>query len=203
MTQMSDLHEDLVLSRRRNPPRSWRGCALAREVHDVRVLVGILASLLLIGCVIPPAIDSTREDAGVNSPPAILLVNGDQQALPEPGPVSFEQGRTAGNLNITLIDTDLRDTLYVRIFVDYNLPDRLDARVRCTAAPGVTAVRNTTCILSTLCAEPDIGVQRHMTVVVFDRLPLENGEDPAFQAMPPGGLSTNRFYFLNCLPAPT
>jgi hypothetical protein len=172
-------------------------------VHDAAVLVGILASLLLIGCVIPPAIDSTREDAGVNSPPAIVRVNSDQQALPEPGPVSFEQGRTAGDLNISLIDTDLRDTLYVRIFVDYNLPDRLDARVRCMAPPGVTATRNATCILSTLCAEGDIGVQRHMTIVVFDRMPLENGEEPAFQAVPSGGLSTSRFYFLNCLPAPT
>jgi hypothetical protein len=176
---------------------------VARAVHDAPVLVGILASLLLIGCLIPPAIEVEKQDAGTNSPPAILSVTSDQQALPDPGPVSFEQGRTAGSLGLSLIDTDLRDTLFVRIFVDYNLPNRLDARVRCQAPPSTNAMRTTTCILSTLCTDDDIGVQRSMTIVVFDRPLLENGEDPPFQAMPPGGLSTSRFYFLQCLPAPT
>jgi hypothetical protein len=32
---------------------------------------------------------------------------------------------------------------------------------------------------------------------VFDREPIEGG-DPPFQAMTAGGLSTNRFYFLEC-----
>src|SRR5688572_27518470 len=115
MTQMSDLDDNLLVPPQRNRWRSWEGSPLARGVHDVCLLVGILASLSLNGCVIPPAIDLEKQDAGVNSPPAILAVTGDQQALPEPGPVSFEQGRTAGNLNVSLIDTDLRDTLYVRI----------------------------------------------------------------------------------------
>jgi hypothetical protein len=200
MTKMSDLHVDVGLAPHRNLAKSWRGSRLARAVHDGRVLVGILAALLLIGCVIPPAIELEAQDAGTNSPPAILSVASDQQVLPEPGPVSFNQGRTAGSLNVSLIDTDLRDTLYVRIFVDYNLPNRLDARVRCQAPPSMNAMRSTTCILSTLCTDDDIGVQRHMTIVVFDRPLLENGEDPPFQAMQPGGLTTSRSYFLNCLP---
>jgi hypothetical protein len=167
-------------------------------VHDGGVIVRILASLCLVGCVIPPSLEVDKQDAGINSPPAILSVTSDKQALPEPGPVSFVAGRTAGNLSVSLIDTDLRDQLYVRIFVDYNLPDRLDARVRCTAPPSTNAMRTATCILTTLCLDEDIGVQRSMTIVVFDRLPLENGEDPPYQAMPPGGLSTSRFYFLKC-----
>lgn len=200
MTQMSDLHVGVSRPSLRNMARSWRGSRLARVVHDTRVLVGILAALLLIGCVIPPAIGLEAQDAGTNSPPAILSVTSDQQALPEPGPVSFNQGRTAGSLSVSLIDTDVRDTLYVRIFIDYNLPNRLDARVRCQAPPSMNATRSTTCILSTLCTDDDIGVQRHMTIMVFDRPLLENGEDPPFQAMQPGGLATGRFYFLNCLP---
>ncbi|HET9625444.1 MAG TPA: hypothetical protein VFP84_28950 [Kofleriaceae bacterium] len=159
----------------------------------------MLPTLALVGCVIPPSL-SIGEDAGINSPPAVLSVAGDQQALPEPGPVTFDVGRTAGNLSVSMIDTDVTDTLYVRIFVDYNTPNRLDARVRCPPSSTGTAQRTVTCNLSTLCTDDDVNVQRNMTVVVFDREPLEDGSDPAFQALPAGGLSTSRFYFLRCQP---
>ena len=43
----------------------------------------------------------------------------------------------------------------------------------------------------------DDGQTRNLTAVVFDRIPLETGK-PAFQAMPDGGLSTSRFFFVNC-----
>jgi hypothetical protein len=154
---------------------------------------------MLVGCVIPPSL-SIGDDAAVNSPPAIMSVTSDQQALPEPGPVLFDEGRTAGSLNVSVIDTDLLDTLYVRIFVDYNLPDRLDARVRCPPASSTTPIRTVTCNLTNLCMDADVGAQRNMTIVVFDRQPLEDGTEPPFQAMQPGGLSTSRFYFLKCQP---
>ena len=160
----------------------------------------------MAACVIPPSLSadgSQNQDAGVNSPPAILSVTSDQQALEEPGPVVFEMGATAGELSVTLIDTDASDTLYVRIFVDYNLPNRLDARARCEASAG-TVKRTATCKLNALCLAEDIGVQRAMTVVVFDRQPLAPGEgEPAFQAVPDPGLSTSRFYFLRCQPPQT
>jgi hypothetical protein len=196
---------------------------MARTVHDISSIVRILAPLRVTrlaigslvgaaalmglaglgGCLIPPQIEVAIEDARTNSPPAITGVTSDRQALPEPGPVRFEQGRTAGTLTVSLVDTDLGDTLYVRIFVDYNLPNRLDARVRCMAPPSTDATRTTSCILSTLCTDDDIGVQRVMTIMVFDRQLLENGEDPAFQAMLPGGMSTSRVYFLTCQPKPS
>jgi hypothetical protein len=201
MTQMSEMHDDRAPASRANYPHFLGGSGVARWVQDQGVLVGVLASLLLIGCVIPPSLEVDKQDAGVNSPPAILSVTSDQQALPEPGPVLFAQGRTAGTLSLSLIDTDVSDTLYVRIFVDYNTPNRLDARVRCAALPGGDPMRSASCILSTLCTDDDLGVQRNMTVVVFDRQPLEGGQDPPFQAMPEGGLSTSRFYFLKCQPA--
>lgn len=158
---------------------------------------------MLVGCVIPPSL-TISEDAGINSPPAILSVISDQQALPEPGPVVFDVGPTAGDLSVSLIDTDTQDTLYVRIFVDYNLPNQLDARAKCTAPPNMKPNRTATCHLNALCQANDIGVQRSMTIVVFDREPLDPGQgDPPFQAMPPGGLSTSRFYFLKCQPGQT
>jgi hypothetical protein len=158
---------------------------------------------LLIGCVIPPSLEVDNGDAAVNSPPAIMSVTSDQQALAEPGPVLFDMGATAGDLNLSLIDTDTQDTLYVRIFVDYNSPNRLDARARCTAPPSTSASRTATCKLNSLCVMEDLGVLRNMTIVVFDREPLPPGDvEPPFQAMPPGGQSTSRFYFLKCQPTP-
>jgi hypothetical protein len=160
----------------------------------------MLAMWMFAGCVIPPSL-TIGEDAGVNAPPAILAVTSDQQALPEPGPVLFDIGSSAGDLSISLIETDLRDELYVRIFVDYNLPNRLDARSKCAAPPNMTPTRTATCPLNSLCLMDDLGVQRNMTIVVFDREPIDSGEgDPPFQEMPAGGLSTSRFYFLKCQP---
>lgn len=179
---------------------------MARAVHEVGALVkplAIIPALLLVGCVIPPSLEVDTEDAGVNSPPAIVLVTSDQSALPEPGPVSFDKGPTAGSLSISLVDTDVADTLFVRVFVDYNLPDRLPARSTCTATPNGQPMRTATCGLSSLCAQPDLGVQRSMTIVVFDRPLLDNDVEPAFQAMQPGGLSTSRFYYLKCQPPQT
>ena len=50
----------------------------------------------------------------------------------------------------------------------------------------------------------DLGVQRNMTIVVFDRELLPPGDgDPPFQAMTQGGLSASRFYFLKCQPPQT
>jgi hypothetical protein len=158
--------------------------------------------LLLVGCVIPPSLEIDSNDASVNSPPIIQSVAGDQSPLPEPGPVSFERGPTAGNLSLSLLDTDVADTLYVRIFVDYNLPDRLPPRSTCTAAPNGMPTRTATCGLTSLCAQVDLGVQRTMTIVVFDRMPLDRGS-PEFQDVPVPGRLSSRTYFLKCVPPQT
>jgi hypothetical protein len=160
----------------------------------------VIMTMFLIGCVIPPSL-SIGEDAGVNSPPAIMLVTSDQQVLSEPGPVRFNQ-QTMDTLSLSLVDTDLQDTLYVGVYVDYNQPSRLAARSKCTAPPSTNAGRTATCRLNSLCVDADVGVVRNMTIVVFDRPPDDTGAgDPPFQQMAPGGLSTSRFYFLKCEPA--
>lgn len=153
--------------------------------------------LTLGGCVIPPSLSPETDAGTTNSPPAILEVTSDQLALAEPGPVFIERGEMAGNVSVKLIDTDLGDTLFVRMFIDYNMPERLPPRVACTAAPTMKPERTATCNMSGLCVTPDIGVRRNMTIVVFDRKPDDFGVDP--QAMKEaGGLLTNRFYFVQC-----
>jgi hypothetical protein len=201
MTRMSEPHAVRSPRLQRKPLQSQARSRVAYGLHasGAPVVLAVVAMSMLASCVIPPSLE-VGEDAGVNAPPAIVAVTSEQQALPEPGPVLFDKGRTAGTLTVSLLDVDVTDTLYVRIFVDYNQPDRLDARVRCPDSATSTATRTVTCNLTTLCTDTDIGVQRNMTIVVFDRKPLEDGSEPAFQAMPPGGLSTSRFYFLKCQP---
>ncbi len=177
---------------------------VAHGVHEVWWLVVRMlfaGSLVLGGCVIPPSLSVGNEDAGVNSPPAILAVRTDQQELPEPGPVIFDRGPTAGLVSATLLDTDLEDTLYVHVFVDYTVADPKPPRVTCTAPPPTprTAQRSVSCNMTPLCQVGEVGLAEalDMTIVVFDREPLESGT-PAYQAMPPGGLKTSLFYFLKC-----
>jgi hypothetical protein len=146
--------------------------------------------------VIPPDLSVAKQDAGVNSPPAILNIRTDDQELPEPGPVIFDRG--TGTFNAELIDTDLNDELYVRVFVDYTVANPTAPRVLCTAPANGKPTRTVLCNTSALCLTADVGQQRNMQVLVFDRQPLEVG-DPPFQAMPGGGLATGRFYFLQCV----
>jgi len=201
MTRMSDVIAIRDCASKRKSLESWAWRGLARSVHACSsAMVVLIAMSISGGCVIPPSL-SISEDAGVNSPPAITSVTSDQQALLEPGPVRFNL-QTMDTLNLSLIDTDATDTLYVGIYIDYNQPNRLAARSKCTAPPSATAVRQATCRLNSLCVDADVGVQRDMTIVVFDRPPDETGAgDPPFQAMSPDGLSTSRFYFLKCEPA--
>ena len=201
MTQMSEpdvvSHPELAA----NPARSQGEVRLAQRLHGWRELV--VCRLLLVpalacgGCVIPPSLSVGTEDAGVNSPPAILAVRSDTQELPEPGPVLLDRGETAGSLSLTLLDTDLADTLYVRMFLDYTVTAADPARVTCTSpAPMPNAPQRTvSCDATSLC--PATGTDFNLSIVVFDREPLESGTPP-YQAMPPGGLKTSVFYFLKC-----
>jgi hypothetical protein len=161
----------------------------------------IVLCATLVGCVIPP---SLRVDEETNSPPVITSVTGDRTALADPGPVILEQGSTSTNLLLTLLDTDVRDDLHVRLFVDYNAPDRLPPRVACEVPHNDTnpqAERTATCNASSLCMTADIGVQRNLMVFVSDRPPPDFSADP--QAVPAPGLSSYRFYFLRCQPPQT
>src|ERR1700712_4868104 len=107
MTRMSQPHATKPSDPAANPARSWRGSPMARRVHEAVTLVYAVAPIAMLtlgGCVIPPSLQVDNQDAGVNSPPAILGVTSDLQALPEPGPVLFDRGASAGNLSLSLID---------------------------------------------------------------------------------------------------
>lgn len=174
---------------------------MVHRVHGGGAQVRLLGFLLIpsAGCVLPPSLDVDTSDGGVNSPPAITAVRSDEQELPEPGPVNFETGINAGTMSISLVDTDVADTLYVNLFVDYFVAEPTPPRATCTAAPTGTSQRTVSCDLTALCTEFDVQHPgRFLTVQVFDRELAESGA-PRFKLMKgQGGLSTSRSYLLNC-----
>jgi hypothetical protein len=224
MTQMSESNPDDTLERDVNPARSLDRSALARTLHDlarVRAWVAIklrtafggaarptfaglaielagLAIAFASGCVIPPSLSVDSQDAGVNSPPAIVSVFADQTPLFESDSPVFARG--AGQLSVSLLDTDLDDTLFVRVYVNYTIKTPTPSRASCTAAPNHSPSRSCTANLQGLCMPGDVGVATplDMTVLVFDRELLDEGT-PVFQAMPNGGLTTSKFFHLSCV----
>ncbi len=204
MTKMSDIHRPNPLMAAGNPSGSQARPRVARSVHEGRVSVvrpitvtGVTLGLLALvgGCVIPPSLSVDNQDAGVNSPPAILSVRTDQEELAEPGPLAYPRG--PGMLSLTLLDTDVDDRLFVRLFVDYTIPDPTAPRSTCTAAATGTPTRTTTCDLGALCQTADVGQTRLLNLAVFDREVLEVGTPP-FRAMDTGGQTTSRTYELQC-----
>ena len=195
MTQMSEPRIGPAAAAHSNCARR-RVCApLARSLHARRAIRVLALAMMFSGCVIPPSLSVDTADAGLNSPPSIVSVRADGVELPEYSTVNFEKG--IGTLNLTVYDTDLDDTLYPKVFVDYTFDGPTPPRSNCNAASGNTVMRSSTCDLGGLCQDTDIGQQRTMQVLVFDRQVLDVGT-PIFQAMPPGGLSTSRTFTLIC-----
>lgn len=188
--------ETLAVAPNRAKPR--RSTALARRVQRYRAIVLGLLTLVVAGCIIPPSLSVEKQDASVNSPPGILKVVADTTALTEAQTVMFTMG-TQSQLVLSLIDTDLNDTLTARVFVNYTLANPTPPRSQCAAPPNGAAVRaDVSCPLIALCQTADLGKTQDMTVVVFDRM-LDNSVPPVFQYDGPDGQSASKFFHLQCM----
>ncbi|MFT3699760.1 MAG: hypothetical protein QM831_41820 [Kofleriaceae bacterium] len=150
-----------------------------------------------MGCIIPPSLSVDVQDAGVDSPPSIYKVTSDMQELVEPGPVTFATAPNAQDqtVTLTLLDTDVDDALYARVYFDYTLQNPTAPRSICpTAASNGTAYRTTTCSLANLCLQSDAQITHLVEIVVFDREPIDTSK-----TIPAGGQSTTRTYQVNCV----
>lgn len=199
MTEMSERRCAQARPAASRQLKSLTGSALARRVHaSCSPVRPALPLVLLAGCIIPPSL-STGED-GVekqNSPPMIRAVSTDAEKLFEPGPMALTKGQ--GTIRFELLDTDVDDVLVVGVFIGYDVDDPKPARAQCTAPPTDQPERSLTCSASAICQSMDTGSRLHMTTVVFDRELAESGE-PRFQAMKDDkGLSTSRFFFVDCM----
>ncbi len=200
MTKMSEPHCAPAGRAASKPSQSLEGSALARRVHASRSPVRYaLPLVLLAGCIIPPSLSTGEDEEKQNSPPMIVAVSTDAEKLFEPGPMALTKGQ--GTIRFDLLDTDVADVLVVGVFIGYDVDDPKPARAQCTAPPTGEPERSVTCSASAVCQSMDGGAQLHMTAVVFDRELAESGE-PRFQAMKDElGLSTSRFFFVECTDA--
>ena len=200
MTPMSESERAVITGACANSASPHARTRLARALHHRARVWAIVTSGLLAGCIIPPSLSvDEHQDAGIDSPPSITSLRADLLELVEPGPYLFPtapdaQGET---LNLTLLDTDVDDALYVRIYVDYMVSIPTAPRSTCSAVANGSAVRTTTCSLAALCLQTDPSGPHLMEVVVFDRQPLDGGS-PMFKAIPAGGQSTTRTFQLGC-----
>jgi hypothetical protein len=200
MTWMSESRclETVAVASNRAKPRRSR--ALARRVQRSRAVlfVPLAISLGAAGCIIPPSLSVEKQDASVNSPPAILKVVADTTPLAEAQTVTFVMG-TQSQLVLSLVDTDLNETLTARVFVNYTIANPTPPRSQCAAPPNGAAVRaDALCSLIALCETADIGKTQDMTVVVFDKM-LDDSVPPVFQYDGPDGLSASKFFHLQCM----
>lgn len=189
MTPMSEPHT--------TNPRTVEQLRVARPVHGWGVL-RLWALAMFTGCVIPPSLSADTTDAGANSAPVIVSVRADLVEFPQYSTLVFERGANAGTLNLTLHDTDLDDTLFVRIFVDYFANNPKPPRSTCETA-GRTVERTATCRMEGVCQAEDVGADPLpiLQVFVFDRK-YEQDLPPLYQGMAPGGLSSSMTFFLRC-----
>lgn len=174
---------------------------MARCVH-------ILAMSMIAGttaCVVPPPLALDQPDAALNGAPSLVSVRlaDGKEVVEPPGAVDLQIG--ADNATVTVYDSDLTDTLYVQIFVDYDPANSTPARSRCSAAPSPTgaAERTASCPMVAVCGADDTATNPHRLLIeVYDREPQIDGT-PVFRAVPAPGIADPRWFTLNCLAATT
>lgn len=195
MTRMSGPERAVPRTAPANRASRLGSHAVARALH-------VAVAAAMTGCIFPPTLSVDNQDAGIDSPPAITSVRSNTQELLEPGPVEFAAFPTAQSVDLTLIDSDVQDTLYVRVFVNYFVSAPTSPVATCTAAPTGTPIRTISCDLTGLCSQAnEINNQDlWMEIVVFDR-PVQDSGTPLYKAISSDGLSTDRTYQLLCLPS--
>ena len=149
----------------------------------MQVAVSAVAAGLSGACLIPPDLEPATGDAGPSATPVILSAQPTEFDFP--GPVVFERGDSR-ILSLEVEDGDRGDTLYVRLYIDYNrLPTSAPTPYveECQAAPIDSAVRLIECDTNTICNSVDTN-QHVLEAMVTDR-PFILDSDPAAEGQLP------------------
>jgi len=162
------------------------------------VLLQLVAMVILVGC---ERTQPDWPDAAPNAAPAIISVTAGDVELAPYSAATFETGPAAGTLTLTLYDTDLDETLFVSVFVNYNVPAPTPPRSTAHVSDR-SVVRTVSVSMEGVCTTAEVGADPLplLQVYVFDREVIRDLEPP-YQGMPPGGLSASQTFFLRCVAA--
>lgn len=135
------------------------------------------------GCIFPTNLEVSSGDAGPSSPP-IIVSAGPADDFRFPGPIILDRQDTR-TLSLNVIDNDIDDVIFVRLYVDYGRPNPEPAFAECQAAPTGEATRVLACPVNSLCNPiGDSDTSNHfLEAMVVDREFLADS-DPAAEGQP-------------------
>lgn len=183
----------------------------ARQVAQTlltRVMMRVLTIALpalgaAAGCVIPPPLDLEQSDSGINASP-VILSSGPAPEFSFPGRLIVEHNDTR-RLTLTLSDADVNDTLHVRIYRDYGIPEQTNFVGSCTFPPSGNATRVGECGTQSFCTglEPTDQSDKFLEAMVADRTFLDESDpagegQPAYRRLPAGAAFSFRSWVMRC-----
>jgi hypothetical protein len=157
--------------------------------------MSLAIAIPLTGCVVPIPADVEQSDGGTNSAPVILSSTPSMPGF-DPISVTMPQMRS-----ITVKDNDIGDTIYVRVFRDYQLGPQgplNDQSVTNDPVNG-TAIRVISLPTDTWCNAATLGDQHVFDVMVADR-PFDSNPatKPEYRALPPDAEYSIRSWVATC-----
>ena len=163
------------------------GYGMASRLHRLGKLVLSLIAAGFAGasaaCIIPPSLEVEVSDAGFS---AIPVIRSAASPFEFPGPFTVSRDAADVTISLTLRDNDLDDTLFVRLFLDYDPQSGAGLLSDCVAAPTGERDRVLGCPASTVCNLIEVGdTSLHsLEAMVTDR-PWLTADDPDAVDQPP------------------
>lgn len=172
------------------PPLVWR----LLHLRPMGLLTIACLALVLAGCIVPLPYEEVADGgAGADYPPVIV---GATPAMP--GPLTITRG-VVETYTIDVKDKDVDDTLYVRVFRDYDPVLRPFPLITIPVPPGGAAVRHVNVANGTFCVGAvEDGVALFFDVVVADRPFLDPPANPPYQAVPEGAEKSRMTWVAVC-----
>lgn len=172
---------------------------MARQLLQIGVMVSVLAlaSLDLTACVIPLPFEETQDAGGpANAPPEILVSSADPSMLEQQ---TIETGASARIFKVTVRDNDAEDTLYLRVFRNYDVaPDSAVSEITINKPLEGTSDRIFEINTNTWCTG-QVGADAIVfEVVVTDRKFRPLDEEPLFRATEPGAGVARSYWIGRC-----
>jgi hypothetical protein len=153
-----------------------------------------------VGCVVPVPLELETADAGRTAQPE--FVSAAPSEFEFPGPLLLDHGDQR-RMTLTLRDQDLADTIYVRMFVDYDLPNQTGFVSDCVAVPSSALTRIADCSMAAVCNGVTDTDKHLLEAMVSDREFLSTGDpramgQDAFREVPFDAATNFRTWQLTC-----